>query len=123
MDSTIWNYILRMNPFARQEDIIKCLWINPYDLFVQFRDGKKYIYDSYTNYWRYYTYDSRTITEQQWQKEFEIRLNNIMSRTRITQEMLAESLGSTQPMISRYCTGSAMPSPYMIHKIALACRM
>lgn len=119
MDSTVWSYILRMNPFTKQDDIIKCLWINSYDLFVEFKDGKKFIYDTYTNYFRFYYYDSKTITEQEWKNEFKIKLNKILERTHTTQKMLADKLGITQQMISKYCRGEIMPSQYTIHKIAL----
>lgn len=120
MDSRIWGYILHIKPFARQEDILRIKWINEWDLFIEFANGEKYIYDSYTNYFRWICYDKYTITEEQWRNEFKEKLNNIMTRTGVTQEMLAVRLNSSQPMISRYCSGSAMPSQYMIHKIALA---
>lgn len=120
MDSRIWGYILHIKPFARQEDILRIKWINEWDLFIEFTNGEKYIYDSYTNYFRWICYDKYTITEEQWKNEFKEKLNNIMTRTGVTQEMLAVRLNCSQPVISRYCSGSVMPGQYMIHKIALA---
>lgn len=119
MDSRIWGFILHVDPFAKQDDIVCVKWINADDLFIKFVDGRKFIYDTSTGYFRCYEYDRHSITEQQWKNEFKVRLNDMMRRTRINQEELADRLGTTQPMVSRYCTGSAMPSPYMIHKIAL----
>lgn len=82
--------------------------------------GDKFIYDTYTDYFREITYDRFSITEEQWKNEFKERLKSMMERKQINQEGLAIALGSSQQMISRYCTGSAMPSNYMIHKIAIA---
>lgn len=120
MDSMVWGYILHIKPYARKDDIKRCMWLNSYDLFVEFINGEKYIYDTYLNMFRWISYDRYTITEEQWKNEFKEKLNNIMMRTGVTQEILAERLNTTQPMVSRYCSGNAMPGQYMIHKIALA---
>lgn len=120
MDSKIWGYVLHIKPFTKQEDILRIKWINEWDLFIEFIGNEKYIYDTYSNSFRWIPYDRYTITEEQWKNEFKEKLNNIMIRTGVNQEMLAKRLNSSQPMISRYCKGTAMPSQYMIHKIALA---
>ena len=99
MDSRIWGYILHIKPFARQEDILRIKWINEWDLFIEFANGEKYIYDSYTNYFRWICYDKYTITEEQWRNEFKEKLNNIMTRTGVTQEMLAVRLKDRKSVV------------------------
>lgn len=119
IDMLTWGCILHIKPFASQEEIRRLRWINEYDLFVEFINGEKYIYDNYTKYFRFINYTRDTITEEQFRFEFRDRLNSMMQRKNITQEMLAEFIGTSQPMISRYCRGDAMPSQFIIHKMAL----
>lgn len=120
MNSIIWGYILHIRPYTTQKDIKGLRWINDWDLFIEFIDGEKYIYDTYSKFFKAITYDRYTITEEQFRNEFRDKLNSIMKRKNIDQESLANKIGSSQQMISRYCTGNAMPSQYVIHKIAIA---
>lgn len=119
MDSFLWNAILHINPFSTKDDIEKCEWVNEYDIFIQFKNGKKYIYDTFYNSSRLYNYTSETITEEEWRREFKIRLNNILVRSNTSQEELAKYLGTNQQTVSRYCTGKMMPNIYTINKIAM----
>lgn len=119
IDSLTWGCILHIKPFISREQIKRWRWINEWDLFIEFTNGEKYIYDNYTKYFRYITYDRTTINEKQFRLEFRDRLNSMMQRKGITQEMLAEFIGTSQQMISRYCRGDAMPSQFIIHKMAL----
>lgn len=118
MDSFLWNIILHVKPFVSKDDIVKCEWVNQYDVYIQFKNGDQVIYDTFKNGSRYYNYHMNTITEEEWQREFKIRLNNMLIRTNKTQYDLANYLGTTQQMISKYCTGRAMPSIYTLYKIA-----
>lgn len=120
IDSLTWGYILHVRPSATKNDIKGLRWLNQWDLLIEFMDGEKCLYDTFTKYFRFITYNRYTITEDQFRNEFKTKLNSMMQRTNFSQEMLAESIGSSQQMISRYCTGDAMPSQFTIHKIALA---
>ena len=117
MDSFVWNIILHIRPNCTINDVLKCEWINEYDLFIQFVDGEKVIYDTFKNGSRYYDYDINTITEDEWRNEFKIRLNNILIRTNTNQSDLAKYLNTTQQTISKYCTGKIMPNIYTLHKM------
>lgn len=118
-----WGCILNVRPNARQEDIVKVLWIDDWDLFIMFDDGVKYIYDIQTESSRSYTYNLNTITEEQWKFEFKEKLERRLAHMYISQEELADRVGTTQPMISKYINGDAMPGLYMFHKIvdAIGC--
>ena len=119
MDSFMWNIVLHVNPKCTKNDIVKCEWISQYDIFIQFTNGNKVIYDTFKNGSRYYNYDPNNITEEEWKREFKIRLNNYLLRTGYSQNDLAEYLGVNQQAISRYCTGKIMPNIYTIRKIAM----
>lgn len=118
IDSRTMGYVLHIRPFATKDDIVRLEWINEWDLLIQFTDGEKYIYDTFTNYFKWIYYDKNSITEEQWKNEFKDKLISQIGRKYISQDILAERVGTSQQMISRYCTGSAMPSPYMIQKLA-----
>lgn len=36
MDSRTWWYILKIKPHACNNDILKCRWINEWDLYIEF---------------------------------------------------------------------------------------
>lgn len=118
-----WGCILNVRPNARQEDIVKVLWIDDWDLFIMFDDGTKHIYDIGTESSRMYTYSLDTITEEQWKFEFKDKLKCRLAHIFMSQDELAEKVGTTQSMISRYINGDAMPGLYMFHKIvdAIGC--
>lgn len=123
LDSVIWGCILRIRPDARKENILKVLWIDEWDLFVMFDDGVKFIYDIATGYFRCYTYTMSTITEEQWKFEFRDKLKTRLEHIFMSQDELAYKIGTTQPMVSRYLKGNAMPGLFMFHKIvdAIGC--
>ncbi len=118
IDSICWGCVLSIKPSARIEDIVKCDWINPFDVYIEFTNGEKYIYDTYNTCFRFISYTKETITDEQWKKEFRDKLYNYLKRNGISQEELAKGIGTSQQMISRYISGDAMPGIFMLHKIA-----
>jgi putative transcriptional regulator len=126
MDNYNWQYVMKIDPFAKEEDVIEIKEINEWDLLITFKNGKKFIYDTFTNYYRGVFYETvDELTDEQEKKEFSRRLRILMKRKFITQEQLAELLGMTQTMISRYINGKALPSVLVVRKIAkiLDCSM
>lgn len=126
IDNNLWHYVLRYDPFAKKIDVISIEELNEWDLLIKFRDGKKVIYDRFTNYYNEIFYNSiNELTEDQERKEFAYNLRNIMSRKYITQEQLANELNTSQVMISRYVRGESVPSAIVLRKIAkiLNCSM
>lgn len=120
IDEAIYGYSLQINPFLRREDLEVTEWITYYKSFIKLKNGKKYIYDGFTNTYRMIDYDIRNMTREQWWHEFRINLREIMYSRDISQEDLAEKIGVSQKTISRYIRGDSKPDGYMIHKIARA---
>lgn len=126
MDEYLWQYVLMVDPFAVEEDIIDIKEINEWDLLIIFKNGRKVMYDRFTGYYMNIFYDDvNEITEEQEKKEFAYKLRSLMNRNRVTQEQLSESLNTTQAMISRYVRGETIPSVIVLRKIAkiLNCSM
>ena len=93
--------------------------LNEWDLLIIFKNGRKVIYDRFTGYYKDVFYDSiYELTEEQEKKEFAFRLRSLMGRRGISQDVLAESIDSTQSMISRYVRGETIPSVIVARKIA-----
>ena len=113
------DYILRCNPFIKEEDILHIVEVNDWDILIALKDGRKYIYDTYTNYHRQIFYDDiNDIPEELERKRFGLALSEIMERKHITQEELAKRVGTSQTMISHYITGRYVPNYSVTVKIA-----
>ena len=126
LENRLWQYVLKYDPFATKIDVVSIDELNEWDLLIKFRDGKKVIYDTYTNYYKEIFYnDIDELTDEQEKKEFAYRLRSIMSRNHITQYQLAELTNTSQVMISRYVRGESVPSAIVLRRIAkiLNCSM
>lgn len=126
MEEYLWQYVQKVDPFATETDIVEIRELNEWDLIIEFKNGRKVLYDRFTGYYKNIFYDNvGEITEEQEKKEFAYRLRSLMNRNRITQEKLSEELNTTQAMISRYVRGETIPSAIMLRKIAkiLNCSM
>lgn len=120
------DYILKINPFIKEEDLAKVVEVNDWDVLIYLKDGRKYIYDTFTGYHRQIHYDDvRDIPEEQERRRFGIALKEIMDRKGITQDELADRIGTSQTMISRYVSGYCIPGGITLLKIAkvLNCSM
>ena len=53
-----------------------------------------------------------------WGKDFGINLQRMLHRKGVTQVYLANAIGVTEPMFSRYVNGTAIPSAYKICQMA-----
>lgn len=62
------------------------------------------------------------ISEKEWIREFSRRLNKMMKLRRISQKQLANMIGVTEHMISRYVNGKSVPKPYIIQLISRSLR-
>ena len=126
MNKYLFQYVLKYNPFVKEEDVEDITCINEWDILIKFKNGKKIIYDTFTNYYTEIFYNSiNDITEEQEKKEFSHKLRSLMNRKNITQDELAEKTNTSQVMISRYITGRCIPSVIVLRKIAkvLNCSM
>lgn len=121
MENKYLEYVLKCDPFATEHDVEKIVEINDWDLLIVFKDGRQFLYDTFNNYHKNKFYDDvNEITEEQEKREFAYRLRSIMNRKQITQADLAEMIGTTQTMISRYTIGQTIPSVIVLRKIAKA---
>ena len=111
-------YFMNQHPMIKEEEIESYMYVSPYDIFIKFKDGRKYIYDQTRNYLRPILYKHYELTEEEFKKEFSIRLRSYMSRHYITQEDMAKRIGTGQTMLYRYCNGLVLPSVYKIQLIA-----
>lgn len=126
MNKDLWQYVMQVDPFVKEKDVISIEELNDWDLLITFKSGRKVLYDIYTGYYKNVYYGNiNELTEEQERKEFAYRLRSLMGRKWITQEQLAETVGLTQAMISRYVRGEAIPSAIVLRKIskALDCSM
>lgn len=126
MNKRLWQFIWSVDPKATKDDILQVKELNEWDLLIEFRNGKKVIYDRYTGYHKNIFHNNiNELTEEQEKKEFAYRLRSIMGRKWINQEQLAEMTNTSQVMISRYVSGKSIPSLMMGRKIAkaLGCSM
>ena len=111
-------YFMNQHPMIKEEEIESYMYVSPYDIFIKFKDGRKYIYDQTRNYLRPILYKHYELTEEEFKKEFSIRLRSYMSRHYITQEDMAKRIGTGQTMLYRYCNGLVLPSIYKMQSIA-----
>lgn len=121
MNQYIFQYVKMCDPFATEEDVLELKELNEWDLLITFKDGRKIIYDRFTNYHKNVYYENiHELTEEQEKKEFAYRLRSLMGRKFISQEDLANLVGTSQTMISHYMTGRSIPNLIMGRKIAKA---
>lgn len=111
-------YFMNQHPMIKEEEIESYMYVSPYDIFIKFKDGRKYIYDQTRNYLRPISYKHYELTEEEFKKEFSIRLRSYMSRHYITQEDMAKRIRTGQTMLYRYCNGLVLPSIYKTQLIA-----
>ena len=126
MKKYLWQYVMSISPFIKEEDVESMEELNEWDLLITFRDGKRVMFDRYTGCHKNIFYDDvGVITEEQEKKEFAYRLRSLMGRKGYTQDRLAEETKMTQTMISRYIRGLAIPSALVLRKMAkvLDCSM
>ena len=119
MDNMLWQYVLKVDPLAKEKDIAEIKELNDWDLLIVFKNGRKVIHDRFTDYHRNIFYrDVSELTDEQEKREFARRLRMMMKRKYITQEQLAELVGTTQSMISKYINGQTLPNVLTVRKIA-----
>lgn len=92
-------------------------------ILVTLNDGSKLEYDSRDNTIRDVTKyfsredDAGSIDEISWRKEFGRKLYRAIQDKGINQEMLADTIGISRQMISRYVRGNSTPSGYILSRL------
>ena len=116
----IHNYLPHINPFATEKDLKKVEELNEYEILFVFKNGDKVIYDRVLRSFRGFYPEGHELTDEEWKRSFKIRLHTIMKHRGVSQEVLAERVGTSQTMITRYINGYCIPSTIMLAKIARA---
>lgn len=116
----IHQYLFKSNPQFDINEVISLEEVTEWDLLITFKNGKKVLYDTFYNTYNYVTNESKEISEEEQKRIFCYNLQKLMDRKFIDQTELAKRVGTTQPMISRYITGSALPGYLMLNKLAKA---
>ena len=94
--------------------------LNYWTVMFRLNDGDTVLYDDITKSIRTLPENDRELTEEEYKKEFGLRLQQIMLRKCVTQLELSERTGIPQPMLSNYMIGKTSPSFYKVDMIAKA---
>jgi DNA-binding XRE family transcriptional regulator len=103
-----------------EENVTTYHAISNWDLFVELKNGDRFIYDSFSNTVIFDLYETDELTDEQELKEFARNLKKMIRRSFITQEELADRIGVNRVSINRYLNGKQIPDSMTLHKIAKA---
>lgn len=118
-DDILWQNFVRQFPLVA--DRVQAFRAeSPLDLVVELTNGERYIYDDEWLSIRKLPDSPMGLSEQQFKREFGVRLRKLMDRNNVTQLELSSRTGIDNRTISRYLTGRNLPSFYAIDKIAKA---
>lgn len=92
------------------------------EITVKFRDRTRMIFDGLSNTGRYINrerIDANNGDEEQWLKHFAYKLSRKVAESGMSQRAIAEQVGITPAMLSRYCKGTSVPSFIKIKKLSI----
>lgn len=87
-------------------------------IYLDMVDGRTVAYDMLDHTIRTVKKCSDGYTDDEWEREFYIRLKRLMYLRGINQSELAKQLDISQSQLSRYISGKTPMSVYMLRKIA-----
>ena len=90
-----------------------------YSIIITHKDGGLFFYDDIGHSMRHIP-SSEEMTEELYKIEFGRKLRRLMYIRGLTQEDVAEMVGSSQDRISRYTNGKSMPGFFMVERLAKA---
>lgn len=100
------------------EQMVNATHTGQSELTIELDDGRVVIYDELMGSTRFLPLDRNNMTDDEYKTEFSLRLNKLMRLRGFTQTTLAEATGCTQPQISNYMRGTAVPGYYKVVRIA-----
>lgn len=103
-----------------EQNKIKCYAINEWDLFIELKNGDKFVYDSYHNTVIFNLHKINELTEEQEIKEFARNLCRLINRNGMTQQEFAKSIGVSRVTVNRYMNGKQIPDYLTLSKMARA---
>ena len=86
---------------------------------VKLRNGERLDYNHLDNSVRWVHYNDRDIDDETRRKTFGHNLEKMIPFTGLSKGEIAERLGITNAMLSRYLKGTSMPSVDKAHQIAM----
>ena len=116
----LYKYVLEHNPDVKPENVKNFIAINANDLIITYKDGKREMFDTFENYRQYIIYETNAMTEKEHVKHFPDQLRKMMRRKFVDQIWLSNETDISQPMISKYLSGKAIPGYARLKKIAIA---
>lgn len=102
------------------KDAVSITENGPFELIVQVTNGAIYSYDDFSKTIRRLPNHRNELTEDEFRREFGIRLRKILDRKGISQTKLSFATGISQIGISKYVNGTRTPSFYTVDRIAKA---
>lgn len=109
------------------EKVIDCYPSARYEITMKLENESRITY----NWWDkqyYYIYREKfemidaDLTEEQWRRQFSIRLNTKMGQFGMSRDKMSELTGISVVSLSKYCNARATPSGHNIRRIAKALR-
>lgn len=90
------------------------------EIVIRHGDGKVFLYDNTNKTFRRIPSSDENITEEDFKREFGYKLRKVMYLKNVTQDELSIRTEIPQSVLSRYISGTNMPSFYKVYKIAKA---
>ena len=90
------------------------------EITVALEDESRVVYNELERSFRHIPNNTRT--EDRWRIEFSYKLKYLMGQRGITSQELAERVGVSTRMISKYLNHKSTPSYYVIEQIAIVLR-
>ena len=119
----ILNEIARVRPDI-YDDMIDWYSSDQGEITIKVSDGRKYAFDFRRLYNPIllpdFQDDMEDIDEQQWRRNFAMRVHRRMEYIGVSQEWLSNKTGISQVTISKYLNGRSSPSGPNIERIARA---
>lgn len=121
-----WTPILNdfINDYPNMGDeISKWYPCGRYEICIELVNGRKYIYDMIERFPRPVSDDMSSVrSEEEWRKNFSIKLRKRLGEVGIDQEELSERTNLSRITISKYVRGISTPSAYNLLRIATILR-
>lgn len=103
--------------------ILKYKQLTENHFIISLDDGLDILYDDFSKYYRVVKINIKNMTDEEYRKEFGLRLQSIMEQRGVSQNWLAYRAGVTQPTIGTYINGKNAPIIYTANSIARALRL
>ena len=116
----IRDYLPYVDSRATKNDLEEVRWVSDYEIYFKFKNGRRVIFDTVANGSIGFYPEGYELSDEEWKSSFKFRLYRFMKQRGITQEQLAEQVGTSQTMIYRYINGHCVPGLVMASKIARA---